>query len=507
VTFAYLGTVGMRSEGARLVRETPISRRAALSLLGGAAVVSAVGACTTKTPSVDTMTVARWVSERGEQYLVGHRGSGDVVPEHTLEAYEAALSWGAKALEISVVQTKDRVLFCQHDLTFDRTTTLTGAAADIDSSRLASGRVAVPRLGPRWLGAGAPRIARLNDVLDRVGHRAVLCIEAKDNAAYPAVVDLLEKKGLKDSAVIKLHATSSRFTEARGAGYPIFGYLGSFAETTVERVRELASKLDPQTDYLVIPGNENGEWLSEAVVKTAVATRVPVWVFGVHRRSELQRHHLLGAVGAVGSSVGYLSGRIAPVREAGWGGEAISPGEMTRRPESDNYGLRWPGDGSVGLGLDGRQAFLTLGHMAPLRQAMGPYQVDIEVRVDVMPSQGSASFSLAFGHGDDRYYEHRQGQLDGYHALLRMDGTLELWSHSAGMVDGRTLGPAVPGPTPKVGTWVPLRLTVTPSEITWSRLDTGAVIVVEDHRFRGDYIHVGLAATDGRISLRRLGIT
>jgi hypothetical protein len=145
--------------------------------------------------------------------------------------------------------------------------------------------------------------------------------------------------------------------------------------------------------------------------------------------------------------------------------------------------------------------------MAPLRQARGPYQVDIEVRVDVMPSQGSASFSLAFGHGDDRYYEHRQGQLDGYHALLRLDGTLELWSHSAGMVDGRALGPGVPGPTPMVGTWVPLRLTVTPSEITWSRLDTGAVVGVKDDRFRGDYIHVGRAATDGRISMRRLGIT
>ena len=233
----------------------------------------------------------------------------------------------------------------------------------------------------------------------------------------------------------------------------------------------------------------------------------PVWVFGVHRRSELKRHYLLGAVGAVGSSVGYLSGRIAPVREAGWGYEAISPGEMTRRPESDHYGLRWPGDGSVGLGLDGRQAFLTLGHMAPLRQAIGPYQVDIEVRIGVLPSQGSATFSLAFGHVDDRYYEHRQGELDGYHALLRMDGSLEIWSHSAGMVDGRRLGAGVPGPTPKVGTWVPLRLTVTPRALTWSRLDTGAVIVVEDDRFRGDYIHVGLAATDGRILLRRLGIT
>lgn len=428
------------------------------------------------------------------------------MPEHTIESYEAALGWGATALEISVVQTSDGVLLCQHDLTFDRTTNLTGKASDVPYSAVAAGRVTIARLGPRWQGGGAPHISRLDEVLTRVGNRAVLCIEAKDDAAFPAMLQLVEKQGLKQTAIVKLHVSSTRFDQARAAGYPLFGYLGSFAETTSEGIRSLTAKLDKATDVMVVPGNEDGAWVPDALLTQAVASAVPVWVFGVHRRSE-QAHHLAnGAAGVVASSFGYLTNAIPPATTDAWDAGALSSGEMTRVPDSDGDALGWTDLGTVALQRQGGQAFLTLGQFAPLRAPTGPYAVDIEIRVDDVPKNPQSNFTLAFGHVDDRYYEHRQGQLDGYHALLRMDGNLELWAHLAGSPDGKQLTVAIPGPAPTAHTWIPLRLSVSASTLTWSRLDTGARVTSEDSRFRGSYMHVGRSSPDGRVSLRRLRV-
>jgi glycerophosphoryl diester phosphodiesterase len=47
-------------------------------------------------------------------FSIGHRGAGIVLPEHTLEAYEAAFTMGAGTLECDVTFTKDLELVCRH---------------------------------------------------------------------------------------------------------------------------------------------------------------------------------------------------------------------------------------------------------------------------------------------------------------------------------------------------------------------------------------------------------
>ena len=51
---------------------------------------------------------------RRTAFSIGHRGAGLVVPEHTLEAYEAAYRMGAGTLECDVTFTKDLELVCRH---------------------------------------------------------------------------------------------------------------------------------------------------------------------------------------------------------------------------------------------------------------------------------------------------------------------------------------------------------------------------------------------------------
>jgi glycerophosphoryl diester phosphodiesterase len=51
---------------------------------------------------------------RRTAFSIGHRGAGLVLPEHTLEAYEAAYRMGAGTLECDVTFTKDLELVCRH---------------------------------------------------------------------------------------------------------------------------------------------------------------------------------------------------------------------------------------------------------------------------------------------------------------------------------------------------------------------------------------------------------
>lgn len=477
-----------------------------LALFGGAAAALSLSGCERADPP-QLYSVAQWRQERGDRYLIGHRGSGDVVPEHTLEAYQAAIGWGAKALEISVVMTSDGVLLCQHDLTYDRTTTLKGRVSSQPSSVLIDGRVNIDRLGPRWQGDRRPRIARLDDVLRKVGRQAALCIEPKDDAAYPALIRMIEEQGLREAAILKLNYTSPRIAMAKEAGYPVFAYIGNADDASAPTIKDLASRLEATQDVLVLPSTGRDGPLADSTIDAAVATGVPVWVFPVHRRWEVEYFFTRGVAGLLASSYGYVSKFVQPVQATDWDPGAIAPGEMTQFPDSDASGLAWPEPGVIALAAQRRQAFLTLGQLAPLERPNGPYQVDVDIRVDAMPEDDGSNFTLAFGHPDDKYYEHRQGTSDGYHAMLRMDGTMELRVHRAGSESGSELGKNVAGPAPGVGTWIGLRLSVGTKDITWTRTDTGATVTAQNGDFRGDYLHIGRSATDGKISVRSLRLS
>jgi glycerophosphoryl diester phosphodiesterase len=47
--------------------------------------------------------------------LIGHRGASGYLPEHTLEAYQLAISQGADVIEPDLISTKDGVLIARHD--------------------------------------------------------------------------------------------------------------------------------------------------------------------------------------------------------------------------------------------------------------------------------------------------------------------------------------------------------------------------------------------------------
>ena len=67
-------------------------------------------------PLADAKKHKRHKSAREPKPLViGHRGAGGFVPEHTLQSYKLAIKLGADYVEPDLVMTKDHVLIARHE--------------------------------------------------------------------------------------------------------------------------------------------------------------------------------------------------------------------------------------------------------------------------------------------------------------------------------------------------------------------------------------------------------
>jgi len=71
--------------------------------------------------------------------VIAHRGASGVLPEHTLEAYIAAIKMGADYIETDLVVTKDGVLVALHDVELSVTTNVADKFADRKTVKLVDG--------------------------------------------------------------------------------------------------------------------------------------------------------------------------------------------------------------------------------------------------------------------------------------------------------------------------------------------------------------------------------
>ena len=498
-----------------------VTRRAALGALGltgavgvgmlassdpavSAPAVGATGAPGTADPT-GRLTYGSWQAGRGQHYVVAHRGSGDVYPEHSMAAYRAAVAWGARCLEISVAATADGTLICMHDLTYDRTTTATGRIADLPATILRSVGIRAPQLGPAWSTAPLPPVPLFDEVLAEFGGRVILAVEAKDDASYPAMMAAVAARGLTDSIMVKAFYTSDRIGQAKKAGLPVFAYLGSERDLTATAVDSTTARLTAATDAFIIPAYAGKGFTPDDLVVRAVRTGIPVWVGPLHRRSDAQHFFALGVAGVVASSYGYVANPGPAARISSWSYGAIAPGEMSKDPSGTAFAPAFAAGGEFVLAAPRSQHFITMGQFCPLPAAAGSYSIEVEMSFKTLPTDRSAGLVIAFGHDDDAYYELKSGVGRGYHALLRADGRLDLFSHQPAVSEGTGLG-AQAGPPPAVGQWVTVTVTVSPTAVTARRGGAGRGISVSNALNRGGYFHLGRSSTDGVAAFRNLKV-
>lgn len=417
-------------------------------------------------------------------FYVAHRGSGGEYPEHTLVGYDASVNAGARAIEVSVNTTADGIPVCIHDQTLDRTTNSTGNVSDKPHASLRE--TVTVDVGASLLGAGwsNQKLPTLREVLDRFLGRVVIFLEAKSNPSVPAVQALLAQyPGATNSVAWKAYYASNTFTWAKANGFTTWAYLD--AGTTDGQMDAVAANVDiwgvPHT-------------MSDARIAAVVARGKPVMCWEVHRRSEVARLTGLGVQGLMCSQLLYLS-RSTPVKTSDdFASKIKTPGDLGAANYDPVYALKYGAASDAYLDVLPNQAAL-LGSLCPT-PASG-YTIHFSMMWDGLPGATQHS-GIAFGKVDDSKYAFNSANATGgYHMLLRGNGDMQLYTHTAGVTSGTQLG-TVATTTPVAGAWMDFEVQVTPTQVILKRTDVepDVTLTVTNSTYRGGYLHVSTGSVD-----------
>lgn len=139
------------------------------------------------------------VREEDGILLAAHRGGpAPGFPENAVETLDHALSNAAFIMEVDVAETRDGVLFLMHDDTLDRTTSGTGAVADMDWADI-SALDLVDNEGT-VTGFHPPRLTAALDWAVR--HGAILELDRKDTTSFRAIVDAVREAGAEANVIL-----------------------------------------------------------------------------------------------------------------------------------------------------------------------------------------------------------------------------------------------------------------------------------------------------------------
>lgn len=417
-------------------------------------------------------------------FYIAHRGSGMEYPEHTLAAYEAALTSGVKAIEVSAGVTADGVPVCMHDATLDRTSTGTGPMLDMTYSSLIN-TVKVdpgPILGQGW--ENQPLI-NLRHVLDRFMGRVVIFLEPKSNEAVPIIQQILQDyyPTANQSVVWKNYYTNPSFALMKSRGFKTWSYVDPGTTDA-----QMAAAFQP--DIWGVPSA-----MTDARKAEIVAKGKPVICWEVHRRSQRDTLVGLGVQGMMAAQYKWLSTTTQILKKDNWATAVKAPGDMSRLQYEGVRNMKYAGDGSVYFDVLSEAALI--GSCSLPTFPTNGYRITFDMAFDgTVPTNEHAG--IAFGKADDSMYQFAQANASGgYHMLLRGSGSLELYTHTAGSTSGTQIGIAASA-APVPGQYMKFQVDVTPTQVKVIRTDVTPNVTVTSTNttYRGGYVHI----SEGSIS-------
>ncbi|MGA5447813.1 glycerophosphodiester phosphodiesterase [Streptomyces umbrinus] len=130
-----------------------------------------------------------------------HRGGAREVPENSMSGLVAAYERGtAQVLDLDTRMLRDGTMVVMHDATLNRTTYMGGPVDALDRRDWEGVRLR-PKDGlpGGWRSERPPTLA---EVLDRLGGRTVLILEAKDPRSLPTLATMIRSRGLTRSVLV-----------------------------------------------------------------------------------------------------------------------------------------------------------------------------------------------------------------------------------------------------------------------------------------------------------------
>ena len=223
---------------------------------------------------------------------IAHRGASGWAPENTLAAVEKALEIGVDLVEIDLRLSADGHAAVIHDRTVDRTTDGTGIVETLtrdEIQKLDAGS---------WFGQefSGERVPFFEDVLDLVGRRALVLVEAKTDEAAEQAATIIRTRRAQSRVIIQsFSATAIRTVNRLDRRIPTaFLMMGSEAALrrktgVVKRVLKLGA------NALCLRYSATQPELVEIFLKRAMG----VWVWTVDEEADMRAMVEMGVGGII----------------------------------------------------------------------------------------------------------------------------------------------------------------------------------------------------------------
>ena len=413
-------------------------------------------------------------------FVIAHRGGSLQVPEHTMEGYRIAVGQGLAVIEQDVSTLADGGLGVMHDGTVDRMTTSSGNVADHTSVSWKQLDIdASVTLGGGWPDGLRPPL--FEEVLTEFGNRVLLCAEAKSIDAMGPMIDALERRGVSPASVLLQSFALADCRLARSRGWDAI-WLGS---TDVARAA---------AEGIGWIGVEAGR-VTSTVCTAAHAAGIEVACYTVNRRHQRDAVIAAGVDAIFSDDPLYIAGDAGRRASDLFARQVWLPGML---PDTSR-GWFHPDDSSWGLDVSDTVPCTLMGFLAPSDPQA--FTLHLDVRVDRVPADSRGSRVFVFLSTDDHPYLPSSGSspgADGYLFILRGDGDLDVHRVAEGI--DTTLTSSTGGTAPTLGSYVPLRITVTGSGLSFTRTDTAAeALTVADATYRPvPVVHLGSASAGVR---------
>jgi glycerophosphoryl diester phosphodiesterase len=232
---------------------------------------------------------------------IAHRGSRELWPENTMEAFSQAVALGFRFLETDLQVTADGVLVCVHDETVDRTTEGTGVVSRFGFEELAgldAGFRHNSSSGYPYRGKGVS-IPSLEEAVTTLPETSFV-VDLKGEGQVALLAELIERHSLHDRLIVGSFSDRrlDEFRKATG------GRVATSTGPMLSRMWLLTSRVGRgaggAASALQLPTQVRGvKVVDKRLVEAAHAKGLQVHVWTVNDPAEMEAYLDLGVDGII----------------------------------------------------------------------------------------------------------------------------------------------------------------------------------------------------------------
>lgn len=413
-----------------------------------------------------------------QPFVIAHRGGANTNPENSLSGFTNIASINLPVELDCNILTSTEELGVMHDSTVDRTTSSTGTAQNFTLAQWQA-----LRLDPTtYLGAGysdtePPPI--FSDVCGMIAHRGIILPEAKSTGSGALIAAHAKRIGLKrNQMIVQSFYLPELVTPAR------YGYDCMYLVSLLANVSDWQAIKDLGISFVAYGTNAAGD---ATAISNARAVGINIIRYTLDRRSQLTYDASLGTVGVMSNDPEYLNRTTALATQDTF--TATGKWMIGMLAIQGNRGTMYSDHWGFATNTGAYHGAL-MGWACPLANPTN-YQISFTAKHNSLYSNDTTRwFSIFIGNDDDTEYRDLTIDLvEGYHILVRANGTLSIYKKAKGGAVAQVATST--GNAFNLDTFVTFTVTVTPTTVSISRSDVAQTTTVTDSSYRGGYFHFG----------------